>query len=80
MVIIHSWIHKKLKEKTRVNIVRTHELKEQIFRIIIKNGGIPRCFVYDIIEDMEKEGLIKRLDHTKYQILKSDDKRLRKYF
>ncbi len=80
MSIIHSWIHKKLREKIRIDIVRTHELKEKIFRIIIKKGGVPRCFVYDIIKDMEKEGLIKRLDHTKYKILTNkNDKRLRKY-
>jgi len=79
MGIIHAWIHKKLETKIKIKIVRTHDLKEVIFRIIIKNGGIPRCFIYDIINDMEKEGLIKRLDHTKYQILKSNEKRLKKF-
>jgi len=79
MDIIHSWIHKKLREKLRIDIVRTHYLKEIIFRTVIRKGGLPRCFIYDIIKEMEEEGLIKRLDCSKYQILKSDDKRLRKF-
>ena len=84
--IIYIWIYDKLKEKNRHLIVRTDILKQIISRALICNGGsggsrkgIPKCYIYDIIKDMQEMGLIKRINHTKYEILKNNYKKQLKH-
>lgn len=74
--IVYAFIYTIIKKKNRGIIVRTSFLKECISNYFCwspdKRKGIPRCFILDIIKDMENYFLIKRLDHTKYQILKNN--------
>jgi hypothetical protein len=73
--IIESFIYYKIKKNNNSNIVGTGKLKEIIKRTLIKSPagqGIPRCFIPEIIKDMENLNLIKRLSHLKFRILKSN--------
>jgi len=79
--IVYAFIYKKLKERNRGNIVRTSFLKGVVCYIIDNRHGIPKSYCYDIIKDMEDLGLIKRINHKNYQILRSDcEKRLKKFW
>lgn len=77
--IVYAFIYKRIKDKNK-KVVGTHDLKEIIARILAKAGGIPKCFTYDIIQDMEYFQLLRRIDHTKYQILQNKcEKKLKKF-
>lgn len=78
--IIHSRIHAKLEEKAWGNIVGYKFIKEWISRIIIKKGGLPRTDIHETILDMIDLSLLKRVSRIKFQILKNNDKRLKKQF
>lgn len=83
----YSYIYKKIKEATRGNIIRTTDLKEVLISVIICKGGrggntkgMPKCYLYDIIDDLIYWGLLQRIDHTKFRILTSScEKSLRQF-
>jgi len=63
----HVYIYKKIKEKTKFgDYVRPKVLLEQLKRI----SRVPKTFHYPILKQMEEEGLIKRINHQKYEIIK----------
>ena len=65
---VHAEIYRKLTIKVKGRIVRTFTLKEIINHTI----KMPKVFIDMHINDMMNMGLIKRIDHTKFRILKSD--------
>lgn len=71
----HVWIYKKLKEKIKYNqYVRPKILLEELKRIC----RVPKTLHYPILKQMEQEGLIKRINHQKYEILmESKDAKLK---
>ncbi len=61
----HAYIYKKIKEKGKIgNYIRPKELLLQL-KLVLK---IPKTFHYPILKQMEEEGLIKRINHQKYEI------------
>lgn len=79
--IVYAFIYAKLKKRNRGNIVRTFFLKDVVCRVISNRHGVPKSYCYDIIEDMQELGLIKRINHKTYQILESScEKRLKKFW
>lgn len=74
--IILVYIYNKIRERIKGNIISTKYLKEILNRSIIssKGGdggdkrGIPRVYIYDVIKDLEKFSLIKKIDYSKYEI------------
>jgi len=91
--IVYSFIYGKIAASARGNLIRTKLLRQTIIRNIIcapqdgsiKGGsmkGLPKVYLYDIIQDMIDEGFITRIDHTKYRINKDRKftKRLRMSF
>lgn len=75
--IVHSRIHAKLEEKANGNIIGYGFIVEWISRMIIKNGGLPRCDVHTTIQDLVNLGLLKKVSRLKFQLLKNNDKRLK---
>ena len=63
----HVYIYKKIKEKVKFgDYIRPKVLLEQLKRI----SRVPKTLHYPILKQMEEEGLIKRINHQKYEILK----------
>jgi len=63
----HVYIYKKIKEKIKFgDSIRPKVLLEQLKRI----SRVPKTLHYPILKQMEEEGLIKRINHQKYEILK----------
>ena len=61
----HAYIYKKIKEKVKVgNYIRPKELILQLKMV----SKVPKTFHYPILKQMEEEGLIKRINHQKYEI------------
>jgi len=81
--VVYVLLYRRIKNHSKTKKIKTHDLKEVISRCLMKKnsgGGIPKTLTYDIIKDLERLRLIKRIDHTKYRILKSNcEKRLRKF-
>ena len=59
------YLYKKIKEKARISpYIRPKQLLTEL-KIIFK---IPPTLHYPILRQMEEEGLIKRINHQKYEI------------
>ena len=69
--IVYVWIYRAVKRRAKGNLISTSVLKEWVKRTVIKNGGIPRILVYDIIKDMCNMNLIERIHNKRYKILPS---------
>ena len=70
--IIYSYIHMKIKDNNVTSVVRVLILKEIISRTIVRNGGLPRFLVNEIIEELIHYKLIERLTRFEYKILDND--------
>jgi len=96
--LINAYLYMKIRENTNGYVIRAKDLKHilQLFILCSKeeNGswkaggnrkGLPRCFMYPIIKELEEYGLLKRLDNfpldrTCYEILVSNcGKKLKRY-
>jgi hypothetical protein len=60
---LHIYLLYKIKQDCTSDIVDKEFLKERVRRLIRINGGIHRSMVKYIIRDMEKQGLIKCVNH-----------------
>ncbi len=61
----HAYIYKKIKEKVKIgNYIRPKELLLELKMV----SKVPKTFHYPILKQMEEEGLIKRVNHQKYEI------------
>lgn len=87
--IIYVYIYKLLKEKNKgFYIIKRDILKEVVSRHFIcgkgyggTRKGVPRCFLFDIIKDLEDFELIKKVDKSNYRICPSKcENRLKKLF
>jgi len=67
----HTLVLYKLKQNCKSDIVDISRIREVIGRVSIRKGGIPKQFVFLIIEDLLNLELIKRLSNEKYRILSS---------
>lgn len=75
---VYGYVYKKLKEKKSV-IVRTKVLKEVLINVCIcKDGrggntkGMPREYLYPIVNDLIHWKLIRKIDKSKYELLPSN--------
>lgn len=60
----HVYIYKKIKEKWKGNIyIRPKQLLTEL-KLVLK---VPPTLHYPILKQMEEEGLIKRINHQKYE-------------
>lgn len=61
----HIYLYKKLKAKARIgNYIRPKVMIEELKRM----SRVPNTLHYPILRQMEEEGLIKRINHQKYEI------------
>ena len=61
----HAYLYKKIKEKNKIgSFIRPKELLRELKMI----SRVPKTFHYPILKQMEEEGLIKRINHQKYEI------------
>jgi len=61
----HVYIYKKIKEKLKIgSFIRPKELLLQLKLV----SRVPKTFHYPILKQMEQEGLIKRINHQKYEV------------
>jgi hypothetical protein len=58
-LILYSYLHYKIKSHCKTSIIQKAYLKENIGRILIRKGGLPRFMINHVIEDMEKLNLLK---------------------
>ena len=60
----HAYIYKKIKEKRKGNLyIRPKQLLTEL-KLVLK---VPPTLHYPILKQMEEEGLIKRINHQKYE-------------
>ena len=65
----HVYIYKKIKEKTKCgSYIRPKELLTEL-KIVLK---VPPTLHYPILRQMEEEGLIKRINHQKYEFTREE--------
>ncbi len=61
----HAYIYKKIKEKIKIgNYIRPKQLLLELKMV----SKVPKTLHYPILKQMEQEGLIKRINHQKYEI------------
>ena len=61
----HVYIYKKIKEKSKNGkFIRPKQLLIEL-KMVLK---VPQTLHYPILKQMEEEGLIKRINHQKYEI------------
>ncbi len=61
----HVYIYKKIKEKMRTgSYIRPKQLLLELKMV----SKVPKTLHYPILKQMEQEGLIKRINHQKYEI------------
>ena len=60
----HVYIYKKIKEKAKISpFIRPKQLLTEL-KLVLK---VPPTLHYPILKQMEEEGLIKRINHQKYE-------------
>jgi len=60
----HVYIYKKIKEKAKMGpFIRPKQLLTEL-KLVLK---VPPTLHYPILKQMEEEGLIKRINHQKYE-------------
>ena len=73
---LHLFILTRIKKKTRSVIVNKTFLRDQIGRILLRAGGLPKFMIKYIIEDMVKLGLIESINHRDlYKLLECDEEK-----
>jgi len=80
-------VYNKIKKRNKGNIIKKSLLKEIIIRNLIcsqsyggSKRGVPMIYLPEVFEDMINASLIKRINHSKYLILKNNcEKRLKKF-
>ena len=61
----HVYIYKKIKAKTKLGpYIRPNTIMTELKRI----SRVPNTLHYPILKQMEEEGLIKRINHQRYEI------------
>ena len=61
----HIYIYKKIKEKLKIgSFIRTKQLLLELKMV----SKVPKTLHYPILKQMEEEGLLKRVNHQKYEI------------
>jgi len=72
----HAYIYKKIKEKTKLTpFIRPKQLLTEL-KLVLK---VPPTLHYPILKQMEEEGLIKRINHQKYEFTHEElNKRVQK--
>jgi len=71
--ILHIFLYKKIKERTRGMAYLQPKLIREIISRIYR---IPKETHYKIIYELEEYKLLKRINHQKYKLLKSDCDRI----
>ncbi len=65
----HAYIYKKIKEKAKFGpFIRPKQLLTEL-KLVLK---VPPTLHYPILKQMEEEGLIKRINHQKYEFTQSE--------
>lgn len=60
---LHLFILTRIKRNTKCNIIDKGFLYNQIARVILRNGGIPKFMIKYVIEDMVELGLIECINN-----------------
>ena len=61
---LYLFISSRIRRSTRTEIIDKNFLKEQIGRIIIRNGGVPKFMIKYIIEDLVKYEILTKVNKT----------------
>jgi hypothetical protein len=77
---LHLYLFAKIKEGTKLEVVDKDYIRETIGRIILRKGGLPKCMVKYIIEDMVNLELITPISGRGVYRLsdKGEERRIRK--
>ena len=59
---LYVFIISRIKRATKQEIINKNFLKEQIGRILIRQGGLPRFMIKYIIEDLVKYRILTKLN------------------
>lgn len=70
----HAYVYKKIKGKLKIGgYIRPKQLLTELKMV----SKVPKTFLYPILSQMEEEGLLKRINHQKYELtLEQKNKRL----
>jgi len=64
----HVFIYNKIKKRAKIGLfIRPRIIMEELKKVL-KTRGMPHNLHYPIIKQMEEEGLIKRINHQKYEL------------
>lgn len=69
--IVYSFLYYRIRNNCN-GIIDIFTLREIVARNLIRNGGIPRILINEIIKDMSKFKLIERMNRSNYKILDND--------
>ena len=76
--IIYAYVYFRLKKKLNTNYVCIKEIKEEVGRILIRKGGFPQFLVKYIVKDLERLGIIERINFKDYKLINNDcDKKIK---
>ena len=64
----HVLIYNKIKHRTKIgSFVRPRVIIEELKKVL-RTRGLPHSLHYPILKQMEEEGLIRRINHQKYEL------------
>ena len=73
---IYIFISHRIRKSTRSDLVNKDFLREQLGRILIRAGGIPKFMIKYIIEDLVKYKILDKLNKTNlYRLNKVDEEK-----
>ena len=73
---LYVFISSRIRKSTKTEIINKEFLKEQVGRIIIRAGGIPKFMIKYIIEDLVKYEILTKVNKTNlYKLNKIDEER-----
>jgi len=74
----HVYIYNKIRQKAKIgSYIRPRVIIEELKKVL-RTRGIPNSLHYPILKQMEEEGLIKRINHQKYELTdEQKDKRVK---
>ncbi len=73
---LYVFISSRIRRSTKQEIINKDFIKEQIGRIIIRAGGIPKFMIKYIIEDLVKYEILTKINKTNlYRLNKIDEEK-----
>jgi len=73
---MYIFLSYRMRKCTKTDLINKDFLKEQLGRILIRSGGLPKFMIKYVIEDLVKYNILEKLNKTNlYRLNKVDEEK-----